>query len=109
MGRSRMKCASSLVRTAAIAFFTFFIVVAAGTAFAATPAAAATAALMDVTVGDLFLCRSAHFLHRDIEVEMLTRERMIPVNGNIIFLHFDDADRDRALIGAGLELHANFK
>ncbi len=105
------------MRAAAAAFFVCFIIVAAfafffaivaAFAFAASTAAA-TAALVDVTVSDLFFSRSAHILHGDVEVKVLTRQRVITIHGDIVFLDFNNANRDWALFRASLKLHADFE
>ena len=77
-----------IVITALAAFL--LLVLAALAAFAVAATAAATAALVNVTVSNLFFSRGTHFLHGDVEVEVLARERVVPVDCNIVFFALDD-------------------
>lgn len=99
-----------LFGAAATAFFGSTGFGAAATAFAlAFTAATATAALVDVAVGDFFFSRRANFLDRHVEVQVLARERVVAVDSDFVAFDFDDADRDRPLIGARLKLHAGLE
>lgn len=95
---------------AAAAAFTFALVFAiVAAAFTLASASAAAAALVDVAMGNLIFGRGAHILYGHVEIEVLTSKRVITVDGDIVFFDFDHANRDGALIGAGLKLHANFE
>jgi hypothetical protein len=85
----------------------FLIVVAA---FAvATFAAAATAALVNMAMCDLILSRRANFLHSNIEVEVLARERMVTIYSDVFVVDFNHTNRYWTLISASLKLHADFE
>lgn len=86
----------------------FFAVVAAFATFV-TATAAATATLVDVAVSHFFFGRRTHFLYGAIEIQVLPSKWVVTVYSDIVFLDFDHADRDRALIGASLKLHADFE
>ena len=92
---------------AATAFSLRFVVAAA--AFFATSAAAATAALVDVAMLNLFFRRSTNFLNRDVEVQMLARERVVTVNCDFVAFNFNNAHGNGTLVGVRLKLHASLK
>ena len=53
---------------------------------------------MGMAMSNLLFGRRTNFLHSDIEVEVLTRKRVVTINGDVIVINFDHADRDRPLI-----------
>ena len=97
-----------LFRAAAFAF-SFWLVVAATAFFVFTAATAASTTLVNVAVCDLFFSRRANFLDRHVEVEVLARERVVTIDSDIVVFDFNHTNRDRALIGVGLELHPGLK
>ena len=89
--------------------FSFWLVVAATAFFVFTAAAAASTTLVNVAVRDLFFSRCANFLDRHVEVEVLARERVVAIDGDIVVFDFNHTNRDRALVSVSLKLHAGLK
>lgn len=56
---------------------------------------------------ELIFRRGAHAFDRHVEIELLTRERMVAVDRDHVAGDVRDGDRARALIRLGLELHAD--
>lgn len=96
-----------LFGAAAFAFALWLVV--AATAFFITAATAASAALVNVAVCDLFFSRRADLLDRHVEVEVLARERVVAVDCDIVAFDLNNTNRDRALVCVCLKLHASLK
>lgn len=64
---------------------------------------------MHVTVGNFLRRRVAHVANGDIEIQILTRERMVRIDGDLVVLDFDDRQNLIALRAARVELRAHFE
>jgi hypothetical protein len=71
--------------------FSLWLVIAAAVAFLAFPAAA-TAALIQVTVRDFFFGRSAHLLDSHVKIEMLTSERVVAIDCYVVLFDLYNAN-----------------
>ena len=60
-------------------------------------------------MGNLLFGRRTNFLHSNVEVEVLAREWVVAIDGDVIVIDFEHADRDRPLLCVRLKLHAHFK
>ena len=64
---------------------------------------------MGVTMGQFLFCRGTYFFNGDIEVEHLTGEGMIAVDGDLILGHSgDDDELGLSIFTRRLESHAGF-
>lgn len=58
---------------------------------------------MDMTMGNLFGSGGAHIAHGDTKVQIHTRQRVVGINLDKVFGHFDHSHRTVAIIGIGNE------
>ena len=58
---------------------------------------------------NLFFRRGTNFLNRDVEVQMLTRERVVTVNCDFVTFNFNNAHGYGTLIRVRLKLHASLE
>ena len=58
---------------------------------------------MHMTVGNFFGCRRTHIAYRDLEVQVYTSQRVVGINLDELFAHFNYGHRTVAIIGIGDE------
>lgn len=66
------------------------------------------ASTMDMTVIQLFGRSSTDFNHFDIKVKVLTRQRVVAIDSDVAAIYGGNSDDLHAMIGLGMELHADF-
>lgn len=81
---------------------------ASGFVLTALSTSAAAFGLVDVTVGNLLFSRSADILNGYIEIQVLARQRVIAIYGDLLVPDLNNPYRYRALLSAGLKLHTDF-
>ena len=54
---------------------------------------------MHMTVGNFFGCRRTHITYRDLEVQVYTSQRVVGINLDELFAHFNYGHRTVAIIG----------
>ena len=54
-----------------------------------TSPSAATTTQMSVAMGNLLFGRHTNFLHGDVKVEVLTREWVVTIDGDVIIINFE--------------------
>jgi hypothetical protein len=74
-----------------------------------TTATTATAFLMRMTVLKLLFGSGTHFLNGYVEIQVLTSQRVVAVDSDIVAFDLNNTNGDRPLLGAGLELHTDFE
>ena len=91
---------SMAVATAALMIVTVVVTV---TAAAALVLMMMTTLTVNMAVGDLFGRRGTHITHRDVEVQVDAGQRVVGIDLDEIFRHFDHSHRTVAIIGIGDE------